>query len=32
MAALTEQRIATLKNYLCGWPPEEPDCAAARNF
>jgi uncharacterized protein YecT (DUF1311 family) len=32
LAAITEQRIATLKPYLCGWPPEAPDCDAARSF
>jgi uncharacterized protein YecT (DUF1311 family) len=32
MAALTEQRIATLKDYLCGWPPGDPECPAARNY
>jgi uncharacterized protein YecT (DUF1311 family) len=32
LAAITEQRIATLKPYLCGWPPEAPDCEAARAF
>jgi uncharacterized protein YecT (DUF1311 family) len=32
MAALTEQRIATLKDYLCGWRPEDPECPAAREY
>lgn len=32
MATLTEQRIATLKDYLCGWPPEAPPCPAARSY
>lgn len=33
LAAITEQRIATLKHYyLCGWPPEAPGCEAARAF
>ncbi len=32
LTAITEQRIATLKPYLCGWPPESPDCEAARAF
>jgi uncharacterized protein YecT (DUF1311 family) len=32
LAAITEQRIATLKPYLCGWPPEAPDCDVARSF
>jgi uncharacterized protein YecT (DUF1311 family) len=30
MGALTEQRIDSLKNFLCGWPPGEPACEAAR--
>lgn len=32
LTAITEQRIATLKHYLCGWPPEAPGCEAARAF